>query len=132
MFRYSICDPFEKEPIEMGEIEKNEITDVLDRVPWTNLIEKIHEAGDSNVHFSPSIEFENKSNMHGLTISIVADGDFYIFYKRPKLVSKLFGIIKVKNDHFTTEKTGQSIKDVKEAVTALINDDLLTLERRWG
>lgn len=132
MFRYSICDPFKKAPIEMGEIEKGEIIEVLDRFPFTDLLEKIEKARESEVHFSPSIEFENKSSMHGITISIVDHDDFYIFYKRPKLVSRLFGLIRIKNDNFITEKTEQSPKDVKEAVTALINDGLSTLEKMWG
>ena len=34
MFKYSICDPLKKEPIEMGSIEKDKILDVLDKFPW--------------------------------------------------------------------------------------------------
>ena len=132
MFRYSICDPFRREPLEMGEIEKDKILDILGRFPWQDMLDKIDKAGDADIHFSPSIEFENKSNRHGLNISIVDEDDFYIFYKRPKLVSRLFGLIKTKDQNFTTEKTGQSISDVKDAVTALINNDVTTLEKRWG
>lgn len=116
----------------MGEIERGKIIDILDRFPWSDLLVKIDNSEERDVHFSPSIEFENKSNKHGLTISIVDGDDFYVFYKRPKVVSILFGLFKVKSDDFTTEKTGQSIREVKEAVTALINDDLSTLEKRWG
>ena len=86
-------------------------------------------------HFSPSVEFGNKANRHGLSISIVEDekGDeFYIFFKRPKMVTMLFGLIKKMDDNFTTDRTGQTSNDVRDAVTALIDDDIATLEKRWG
>jgi hypothetical protein len=135
MFRYSICDPLKNEPIEMGEIEKEKILDILDRFPWADLLAKMKGAEERDIHFSPSVEFENKANRHGLTISIVGDekeNEFYIFFRRPKMVTKLFGVIKNLDDNFTSDRTGQTSTDVRDAVTALINDDLTTLEKRWG
>jgi hypothetical protein len=135
MFTYSICDPLKKHPIEMGEIPDEKILDILDRFPWNDLLEKMKAARESDIHFSPSIEFENKSTRHGLAISIVEGeraNEFYIFYKRPKMVTKLFGLIKDMDDHYTSERTGQTSSDVRDAVSALINHDLVTLEKRWG
>jgi len=135
MFRYSICDPLKKEPIEMGDIDKGKILDILDRFPWADLLDKMNGAEASYIHFSPSLEFENKASRRGLSISIV-DGEkgneFYIFYKRPKLVTKLFGLVKNLDENFLSDRTGQTSNDVRDAVTALINDDLTTLEQRWG
>lgn len=135
MFTYSICDPLKKDPIEMGEIEKDKILDILDRFPWTELLDKVKNADDRDVHFSPSVEFENKRNQHGLSISIVEGengNEFYIFYKRPKLVTKFFGLVKSMDNSFISDRTGQTSEDVREAVTALISGDLTTLEKRWG
>lgn len=135
MFTYSICDPLQKQPIEMGEIEKDRILDVLDRFPWTDLLDKMNGVPESAIHFSPSLGFENKSTRHGLEISIVEGekgNEFYIFYKRPKMTTKLFGLIKNMDDNFLSDRTGQTSKDVRDAVLALITDDLATLERRWG
>jgi hypothetical protein len=134
MFRYSICDPLKNEPIEMGEVEKAKILDIVDRFPWTELLDKMNGVKESAIHFSPSVEFENKANRHGLSISIVEEkgNEFYIFFKRPKMTTKLFGLIKIMDDNFTSDRTGQTSNDVKEALTALINDDLTTLEKRWG
>ena len=80
---------------------------------------------ESDIHFSPSVEFENKVNRHGLCISIIDNKkgiEFYIFFKRPKMVTKLFGMIKNMDDNFTSDRTGQTNNDVRDAVTALIND----------
>jgi len=135
MFRYSICDPLKKEPIEMGDIDKGKILDILDRFPWTDLLDKMNGARESDIHFSPSLEFENKTNRHGLSISIVEGekgNEFYIFYKRPKTISKLFGLVKNLDDNFLSDRTGQTNNDVRDAVIALINDDITVLKKRWG
>ena len=135
MFRYSICDPLKKEPIDLGDIEKDKILDVVDKLPWTDLLAKMKEVKESEIHFSPSIEFENKNNRHGLCISIVENDngyEFYIFYKRPKMVNRFFGLSQSMNDNYVSERLGQTNADVKDAVEALINDDLMTLEKRWG
>jgi hypothetical protein len=135
MFRYSICDPLKKEPIEMGEIDMGKIMDVLDKFPWAELLAKMEGVKDEEIYFSPAIEFENKDNHHGVTISIVEDGkgtEFDIFFRRPKMVSKLFGLRKYMDNTFITDRTGQTVNDVREAVKALINEDIATLESRWG
>lgn len=119
----------------MGDIEKEKIIDILDRFPWTDLLDKMKGAKESEIHFSPSIEFENKTNRHGICISIIGDDsghEFYIFYKRPKMISRFFGLMKTIDDNYLSDRTGQTDSDVKEAVTALVNGDLTTLEKKWG
>ncbi|MGC3946403.1 MAG: hypothetical protein QM762_18095 [Chryseolinea sp.] len=135
MFRYSICDPLKKDPIEMGEIDKEKIPDLVDRFPWIELLGKMKDANENDIHFSPSIEVENSGTRHGLAISIVeGEGghEFYIFYKRPKMVKKFFGLVQNEDDNFTSDRTGQTADDVRDAVNALIADDVTTLEQRWG
>ena len=135
MFRYSICDPLKKDPIEMGDIRKEEVLDVVDRFPWTDLLDKMNGAPESDIHFSPSLEFENASTRHGLSISIVEEekgNEFCIFYKRPKTVTRLFGLMKTLDDNFTSDRFGQTREDVRDAVIALLANDVETLERRWG
>lgn len=93
------------------------------------------EVKENEIYFSPSVEFENKASRHGLSISIVEnekENEFYIFFKRPKMVTKLFGLMKNLDDNFTSDRTGQTAKDVRDAVSALIHDDIETLEKRWG
>ncbi|MFN7599781.1 MAG: hypothetical protein ACK5R0_00095 [Bacteroidota bacterium] len=135
MFRYSICDPLRKDQIELGDIEKEKILDIFDRIPWTELLDKMKGVKESEIYFSPSVEIENKATRHGLAISIVEGekgNEFYIFYKRPKLVTKMFGLVKNVDDNYTSDRTGQTNKDARDAVSALIADDLTTLEKRWG
>ena len=118
----------------MGEIEKEKILDILDRFPWTELLNKMNGVRESEIHFSPSLEFENKVNRHGICISIVEDdgSEFYISFKRPKMVTRMFGLTKDIDYNFISARTGQTYQDVRDALTALISDDLVTLEKRWG
>jgi hypothetical protein len=135
MFRYSICDPLKQDPIEMGEIGKEEVLDILDRFPWTDLLDKMKAANESDIHFSPSLEFENKSTRHGLAISIIEEEpepEFCIFYKRPKMVTRVFGLIKKIDNNYSSDRFGQTKEDVRDAVLALMTNDTETLERRWG
>ena len=133
MFRCSICDPLKKDIIEVGEIPKEKVLDILDQFPWTEMTNKMKGLKPEEICWSPSIEFENKDNRNGVSISVVDDGnEFYIFFKRPKRVKKLFGLIEKLDENFSSDRTGQTISDAREAVIALLNDDELTLERRWG
>ena len=133
MIRCSICDPLKKEPIEIGEIEREKALDVFDKFPWNEMIDKMKGVKPTEINWAPSIEFENKENQHGINISIVDDGtEFYIFFKRPKLVDRFFGLSRKVNENFTSDRTGQTIADAREAVKALIEDDIATLEMRWG
>lgn len=132
MYRYSICDPLKPEPIEMGAINKDEIIEILNSVPWVELLNSMDNVDKDDIHFSPSIEFENQTNRHGITISMIDESEYYVFYKRPKLVSKFFGLTKYMDENYISDRTRQTIENSKQAVIALINDDFVTLERKWG
>ncbi|WP_299702889.1 hypothetical protein [uncultured Pontibacter sp.] len=123
-FRHSFCDPFKPEIIELGDVETQEIVKRFEQLPWDEIIAKMAGVDDSEIHFSPSLEFEDKITKHGLSISGIGDKrleEFYLFYKRPKKVKKLFGLIEKDDPEFITDVTGQSKEDVIEALDALIN-----------
>ncbi len=135
MFRYSICDPLKESPVEMGSIEKSQMLDIFDRFPWDDMLARMKSAKESEIHFSPSLEFENKKTKQGISISIVENNtghEFYIFYKRPKTTTKFFGLVKRFDADFLSDRTGQTREDARAAVVALMNDDSVTLENRWG
>lgn len=133
MFRCSICDPLKKDIIELGEIPGEKALDILDQFPWGEMTKKMKGLKAEEIHWAPSIEFENKESRYGVTISIVDEGnEFYIFFRRPKRVRKFFSLTEKLDENFTSDRTGQTISDAREAVIALLNGDELTLERRWG
>ena len=129
-FRASFCDPFKSDIIEIGGIGKDEIMEHFESTPWTELIEKMKNANENDIHYSPSLEIENKTNKNGLSVSAVDGTEWYIFFKRPKLVKKFFGLIEKMEDSYLTDITGQSIDDVRKCLTALINNDLKYLEEK--
>lgn len=129
-FRASFCDPFKPDIIEMGEIEKNKIMELFNKIPWAEYLAKMETAKDSEIHFSPSLEIENKDNKNGLSISAIDGTEWYIFYKRPKLVKKFFGLTEKMNENYTTDVQGQTEKDVTECLEALIKNDFMFLENK--
>jgi hypothetical protein len=129
-FRASFCDPFKSDIIEIGGIEKDKIMQHFVSIPWTELSEKMKNANEKDIHYSPSLEIENKTNKNGLSVSAVDGTEWYIFFKRPKLVKKFFGLTEKMDDNYLTDITGQSIDDVRKCLTALINNDLKYLEEK--
>ncbi len=132
-FKLSFCDPFQKEITELGEITSNEVIESFQKIPWTDFLKRMEMVPPSDIHYSPSYEIKNMDNNNGLSISAVgslADFEFYIFYKRPKLVKKFFGLIKAMNNEYLTDITGQTEKDALDCLNALRTNDLDFLENK--
>ncbi|MEZ7885134.1 MAG: hypothetical protein QMB39_07735 [Bacteroidales bacterium] len=129
-FRASFCDPFKPDVIEIGTIEKEKIIETFEKIPWNGLLKKMETAEESEIYYSPSLEVENKENKNGILVSFVGIEEWYIFFKRPKMVKKLFGLIEKMNENYTTEIRGQTEKDAKDCFKALINNDLNFLEEK--
>ncbi len=127
-FRASFCDPFKADIIEIGPIEKEKILDLFDKIPWSDYLAKMATAKESEIHYSPSLEIENKDNRNGLVASAIDGREWYIFYKRPKRVKVLFGLFERMNNNYLTEVHGQTEADVKICFEALIINDLQFLE----
>ncbi|TLX72462.1 hypothetical protein E9993_17875 [Labilibacter sediminis] len=90
----------------------------------------MQNAKESEIHYSPSLEIENITNNNGLSLSALDGGEWYIFYKRPKKVKILFGLIERMNDNYVTEIHGQTEKDAKECLEALIKNELEFLDKK--
>lgn len=129
-FRASFCDPFKPKVIEIGNIEKGKIIETFEKIPWKDLLSKMESSKREEIYYSPSLEIENKDNKNGIVISAVNGREWYIFFKRPKLVKKLFGLIEKMDENYTTEIQGQTEKDALDCLNALINNDLEFLERK--
>jgi hypothetical protein len=129
-FRASFCDPFQPKVIELGIIEKDNILEHFESIPWLELLEKMDAAKEKDIHYSPSLEIENKENKHGVTVSAVDGTVWYIFFKRPKKVKRFFGLSEKIDPHYTTESTGQTIEDARACLQALVANDLMFLEEK--
>jgi len=134
-YRASFCDPFEPEVIELGDIETRTIIDKFEQTPWAEYLTRMAGVPQKEIHYSPSLEIENNDTKHGLTFSAVGDPDnytFYIFYKRPKQVRLLFGLIKQNNKGYTTDKTGFTTADCVACLKALLRGDEAYLAGKIG
>lgn len=129
-FRASFCDPLKPDIIELGEIEKEKIIDSFQRIPWKKLLDKMEGKEMDEIHYSPSLEIENMENRNGLSVSAVDGKEWYIFFKRPKRVKKLFGLMEKMDNNYITDITGQKEQDVLDCLNALKKNDLEFLERK--
>ena len=133
-YRYSICEPLNPTIIEKGLIGQNEIISTFSSFPWDGYLEQMEIAKENDIFNSPSIEFENKANLNGITLSIVGrpgSYEFYIFYKRPKTQKTFFGLRKKINNGYLSSLEGQSEQDAIKCLNALIKNDLDFLEEKF-
>jgi len=137
MFNYSICEPLNPTIVDKGNVTANEFKNVLQNFPWIEMLRELENAEESKVCYSPSLELVDLKSNHSLSISIVGPEsqiEFYIFYKRPKTITKRkwFKIVEVFEPEYITDRTGQSKKDMEEAFYALLEGNFELLESRWG
>jgi len=129
-FRASFCDPFKPKIIEIGNIEIDKIMDIFNKIPWSKYLAEMKTVKESEIFYSPSLEIENKDTKNGLSVSPVDDIEWYIFFKRPKLVKRFFGLSEKMDENYLTDIQGQSEKDVRDCLDALIRNDLTFLENK--
>ena len=129
-FRASFCDPLKPDVIEIGDVAEDKIIELFEKIPWQEYLAKMETAKATEIHYSPSLEVENKENRNGLTISAIDGREWYIFYKRPKLVKRFFGLTEKMDDNYLTEALGQTENDVRICLEALIRNDLQFLENK--
>lgn len=131
-FKATFCDPLVKDIIDLGFVSQGQIIDIFNGIDWDKHLNSIKNVPEYKIFYSPSFEIENLDNENGLTISAVGNAgnyEFYIFYKRPKTVKKLFGLISKFEKGYLTDITGQNKSDSIKFLTALIKNDLALLER---
>lgn len=134
-FRASFCDPLQKDIIELGILSKDNIIEKFENMPWADLLRKMSNVKEDEIHYSPSLEIENIDNKHSLAISVVGEPDnfeFYVFYKRPKKVKKIFGLIEYLNENYMTDKTIKEKQDVLNCIHALFTNDAEFLSDKIG
>lgn len=129
-FRASFCDPFKPEIVEIGFVEKERILELFDSIKWKEYLEEMDFADESDIYYSPSLEIENADNKNGLSISAIDGTEWYIFFKRPHINKPNAVLPGNTEEENITHLTGQTEKDVRECLNALIRNDLAFLEEK--
>jgi hypothetical protein len=129
-FKVLFCDPLNPEIIDMGNIPKDKIMETFENIPWKMHIQKMKKAKESQIHYSPSLEIQKTENKTGIIVSAMDEKEWYIFFKRPKQLTFIFGLLKKEYPEFISDLTGQTINDVRICIKSLINNDLEFLEKK--
>nr|WP_319479213.1 hypothetical protein [uncultured Draconibacterium sp.] len=104
--------------------------ETFDKILWSDYLKKMETANEKDIYYSPSLEVENRTNKNGIVVSAIDRKEWYIFYKRPKLAKRFFGLFETMNNDYTTEVHGQSEKDVRECLAALVDNKLNFLDEK--
>lgn len=134
-FNVSFCDPFSPDIIQLGDFSQEQIIPEFEKINWSEYLERMANAEQSEIHYSPSFEIDNPINKNALSISAVGDPnkyEFYIFYKRPKKIKLLFGLIGKLNEGYISDITGQTKQDAIDCLNALIKNDADYLANKIG
>ncbi len=91
-FSVTFCNPFKKEVIDLGVIEKQKIIEKFNSIKWNNYLRRMELVDESQIFYYPSFEIVNTIGTHGLSVSAISENEWYIFYKRPKKVKRFFGL----------------------------------------
>lgn len=124
MYRWSVCDPLVESVIEKGRIRKEDILSTFKAFPWVDHLSKMETLQESQIHFSPSLEFANTLDNRGLTFSAIQEGEafvFYIFYMRPEKIKKLFGLIEKDEPRYVSDLLDQSFDEATEILKEFID-----------
>jgi hypothetical protein len=93
MFRWTICEPFNRDVVQKGLIERESIFKTFQTYPWQTELEKVKERPDE-IEYSPSLEFINESDDSSIIFSIVEKGEgseFMVFHIVTKTVKGFLG-----------------------------------------
>ena len=133
--RVSFCHPLRRDIIDLGSIQQENLIREFENISWSDHLSKMETAKEEDVYYSPSLEIENTDNQHGLSISAVGEPnhfEFYIFYKRPKLVKSFLGFKQKMDEGYISDKTGQTQQDVLDCLNALLRNDTEYLENKFA
>jgi hypothetical protein len=83
-YSWNICEPLNPKVVEKGEIESSKIIDTFKNFPWQKYLAEMNDAADADVHYSPSICFENVEKGTLLSFSASDMNAFLIFHEAPK------------------------------------------------
>jgi hypothetical protein len=131
-FKATFCDPFKEDIVQLGELPANSVIDIFEKIPWIDYLQRADAAPD-DVQYSPSFGLENVETRVLVECSIVGPVDkhqWYIFFKRPKMVKAFFGLTQKMDDGYLSELHGQTKSDVTACLNALINGDVAFLENK--
>jgi len=127
-FKLSFCNPFTPNIEDLGRKNDSEIIDCFKNIPWEDFLDRMVKVDKDKLAYSPTLEIIDTSTKHAISISALGDGVWLVFYKRPKLVSKWFGLTQVLDENYNTEVEVGNQEHVIEFIQALLENNHSHLE----
>ncbi|MFK7748431.1 MAG: hypothetical protein AB8B65_08580 [Kordia sp.] len=135
--KYSESHPLKSYLVNEAYITKDEFVEKFKNFDWEGLLKVQLAANDKQIHFSPSINLDDKDGK-GIAASIVGElneYEFYVCYKRPitRKKTKWFGLVSYDfyDKDFFSVITEQTKKDAFDAFLFFYDRNFEELEKRW-
>ncbi|ALI99986.1 hypothetical protein [Rufibacter tibetensis] len=131
IFHYFFSSPIQAKDIDLGTIEGEKILPLFQAYPWRDWLQRMKEMEQGEIHFSPTLNFENKHSHQKMLVSALENGQeimFYVFYQRPKTVKRLLGLWHKHKNDYTTELLDKSPEQTAQLLEAFVNGNYDFLE----
>ncbi|GAA4302701.1 hypothetical protein [Nibribacter koreensis] len=133
VFHHAFSDPFQPEEVDLGYIEGYKLKQTFLEWPWEKWLHKMEVAATDDFHSSPTLNISQRDQKREMLLSALIDKGqtiFYVFYRRPKIVKSLFGLVKKHDEKYTTELLDQTKEQAAQLLEAFVNGDDAYLDER--
>lgn len=132
-FKYSICDPLEKEIKYIPEsFYGDEILKIAKEYPWIDKLKITEKFKPEENHFSPSLDFTNIDTQRSFCLTAHYDNEnkleSSLWYNRPKKIKTLFGLFKEKEKFIVDDSWGYDLEGSLEYLKYFIDRKYEKLE----
>jgi hypothetical protein len=134
-YKYSICYPNKKDIEYPSQIlEEDQVLDLVKNYPWNEQLDLTKKLNENEIFYSPSIDFTNTQNKISFCLTAhIEKGQtmFSIWFKRPKEVNVLFGILGKKNKIVVDDFWSLSLEGSTKYLEYFLNNEYQKIENLY-
>ncbi|QHL89235.1 hypothetical protein GU926_18075 [Nibribacter ruber] len=132
-FHHTFSDPFSSEEVDLGYVDGGQLKQVFREFAWEEWLQKMEDSAIDDFHFSPTLNVFQKEQKREMLLSALKDKGkliFYVSYRRPQKVKRLFGLMERFEEKYTTEVLDQTKEQAAQLLQAFIEGDAAYLNEK--
>lgn len=131
-FDLYFLDPYDPNIQKLGNFHRDEVLKQFEKYDWNDYLVKMDSPHSPKTYYSPSFQIYEPNSKYGLTVSLIEDKCWYVFFMRPKLVKRFFGLSEKMKEKYITDIRDKSEKEVREYMNAFINGQFSYIRHLFG
>lgn len=128
-FKVSFCNPLQSEIVTVGALAPEQVLEHLHELNWAQYLDSMQGVAQESIYYSPSLCIEEMNGAYGLECTAVgesSDYEFYIFYKRPKVINGKL------DDAYVSDLLEQTMADAERLLQLLFTNSYEALEEEFS